>query len=77
MTTSQAGLQLKELIQKVEEFLPDGEFCQPYTVEYLKKTNRLLILHKATGKGDITIFDPDSVQCILNYLNRNREKSHG
>jgi len=77
MTTLQSGLQLKELIQKVEEFLPEGEFCQPYTVDYLRKTNRLLILHKANGKGDITLFHPDSVQCTLNYLNRNKEKSRG
>jgi len=77
MTQILFGLQLKELIQKVEELLPEGEFCQPYTVDYLKKTNRLLILHKATGKGDVTIFHPDSVQCTLNYLNRNRDKSHG
>jgi len=76
MKSNNVGLTLKVLIRKVEEHLPNGEFCQPYTINYLRNTNRLLLLHRATGKGDVTIFHPDTVKVVLDYLNRRSVNNH-
>jgi len=68
---NQRGLQLKELIFEVMKRLQDGTQCQPYTIDYLRKTNRLTLLRKPMGKGDVSIFSEKAVTEVLNYLNRN------
>lgn len=74
MKIYQPGLQLKDLIRRVEEELPEGQHCQPYVVDYLRRTNRLSVHHKPSGKGDVTIFSHDAIFEVLSYLNRNEDE---
>jgi len=77
MKIYQSGLQLNELIRRVEEVLPEGKYCQPYVVDYMRRTNRLTMIRKPMGKGDVAIFSETAVSEILDHLNRNQVVDHG
>ncbi len=77
MKIYKSGLQLNDLIREVEEHLPEGEHCQPYVVDYMRRTNRLSLLRTPNGKGTVAIFDESAVSEVLAYLNRNRVVDNG
>jgi len=65
-------LLLKDLIREVEKMLPPSEHCPHYTVDYMRRTNRVTMLKKPSGKGTVAIFDEMAVSEVVAYLNRNR-----
>jgi hypothetical protein len=42
----------------------------PYTITYLTLTNRLPLLHRAIGRGDVNLYAPEAIQIIKNWISR-------
>lgn len=76
MEQEHRGLQLKELLEEVKLHLAEGTQCQPYTIDYLRRTNRLTLLRKPTGKGDSAIFSQKAIAEVLSYLHRSGGGEH-
>ncbi|MBC8255966.1 MAG: hypothetical protein H8E85_01490 [Candidatus Marinimicrobia bacterium] len=56
------GLTRNELVAKTG--------CPYYTITYLMMTGKLPISKNSKGRGISTIYHPDSIQIIKDYLNR-------
>gem|GEM_PF-2512866 len=67
------GFYQKALIEEIEARLPDGEYCPPHLLSYLRNTHRLTLLRKPNGKGDVAIYAEAAVEEALSYLNRHKE----
>ncbi|MBL6992216.1 MAG: hypothetical protein ISR65_20695 [Bacteriovoracaceae bacterium] len=61
---------MKTIIPLTRKDLMRETNCPHYTISYLTLTQRLPIIHKADGKGDVNLYHPDAVDIIKHYLSR-------
>jgi hypothetical protein len=62
MINNNMGLTLSDLVHLTG--------CPYYTINHLRRTNRLPMIKKAEGKGSIAIYHPDAVEVINAYLRK-------
>ena len=46
-----------------------------YIINYLKENGRLPIVKESKGRGYATLYHPDSIEIVLNHLNKSREQN--